>query len=197
MVDCNGDSFVEESEEAFDKDGLVVAAAGSLAGNFECFAHGSEVLEERGACIGGNLKAEANAEEDVFHEGSGKGGGVNKVNVNDDGECGEVAHGGKDVLGSAIAGDVAWLPDVDMDNGEWGGDWPGVDKFAATAEGGVGKDAVRASFEPGFDIGAEFVPEEAEADTVEGFVLAKMAAGGGRVECGEEVVTKRGWRNDK
>ena len=46
------------------------------------------------------------------------------------------------------------------------------------ADAGVGKDAVWASFEPGFHVGAEFVPVEAEADAVECFVGHEVSSGG-------------------
>ena len=82
--------------------------------------------QEGGSSIWGNKEAEANTEEDVLHKGSGKSGGVGGLEVHDDGESGEVAHGGKDVFAAIVAGDVAWLPDVNVDDGEGGGDWPRV-----------------------------------------------------------------------
>ena len=98
LVDGDGDGFVEEAEEAFDNDGFMIAFECRLAWYVEAFAHSFKIFAERGAGVRGNLKAKADAEEDVFHEGFGEGGGVEGVNIDDDGKGGEVAHSGEDVL---------------------------------------------------------------------------------------------------
>ena len=74
MVNGNLERLVEEPEEAFHRDGLVVAFEGRVIGEVEGFAHGFKILFERGARIWGNKEAEANAEEDVLHECSSQGG---------------------------------------------------------------------------------------------------------------------------
>ena len=114
----------------------------------------------------------------MLHEGSGKGGGIGGLEVNNDGEGSEVAHGGKDVFAATVAGNVAWLPDVNVDDGKRGGDWPRVNQFTVPADAGVGKDAIGAGFEPCFHVGAELVPVEAEADAVECFVGHEMSSRG-------------------
>ena len=98
LVDGNGDSFVEEAEEAFDNDRFMIAFECGLAWYVEAFAHSFKVFAERGASVRGNLEAKTDTEEDIFHERFGKGGGVEGVNINDNGEGGEVAHSGEDVL---------------------------------------------------------------------------------------------------
>ena len=80
--------------------------------------------QEGGSSIGGDEKAEADAKEDVLHEGSGESGGVGGLEVHNDGEGSEIAHGGKDVFAAAVAGDIAWLPNVNVDDGKGGGDGP-------------------------------------------------------------------------
>ena len=69
---------------------------------------------------------------------------------------------------------VGWnstgLPDVNVNDGKWGRDWPGVNQLTVAANAGVGKDAVRARFQPGFYVRAELVPVESESDAVERFV---------------------------
>eukprot|EP00977_Amphora_coffeiformis_P025155 scaffold18434_cov90-Amphora_coffeaeformis.AAC.1 len=76
------------------------------------------VAEEGGASVGGNEEAEANTEENLFHECGSECGGVEGDDFRDDGEPSEVAHGGKEVLGAVVCGDGAGLPDVDVDDGK-------------------------------------------------------------------------------
>ena len=133
------------------------------------------MAEEVGAGVGSDEKTEADSEEDVFHEGFGKRRGVGGLKLDEDGEAGEVAHGGEDVLRAVVSSDGARLPDVDVDDGEWGGDRPGVHEFAVATDAGVGQDAVGTGAEPGFDVGAELVPIEAQADAVERLVLLQVA----------------------
>ena len=86
------------------------------------------------------------------------------------GESGEVAHGGRDVLGAAISHDGTWLPNVDVNDGERRGDRPRVDELAVTADAGVGEDAIGTGAGPRFDVGTELVLVEAEADAVKSLV---------------------------
>lgn len=58
------------------------------------------------------------------------------------------------------------LPDVNVEDGKGGGDRPGVDEFTSTADTGVGEDAVRARFDPLFNVRTQLGPVEAEADAV-------------------------------
>ena len=76
LVDGNGNSFVEKSEEAFNDDGFVVATKGWVARELEGRAHLLEMEEEGGAGIRGDKEAKTNTEEDFFHEDFGNGGGV-------------------------------------------------------------------------------------------------------------------------
>ena len=138
LVDGNFQGFVEEAEQPFDGDGLMVAAKGWVIGEVECAAHGFEVFFEGGAGVRGNKEADADAEKDVLHEGSCKGGGVQGVNVHEDGKPCEVAHGCEVVGASKVGLHLAGLPDVDVDDGKGGGDGPRVDKLALVAGGGVG-----------------------------------------------------------
>ena len=160
LVDSDAKCFVEEAEESFDRDGLVVAFEGGFAGKAECFAHVDEVFLERGPSIGSDEEAESNFEEDVFHECGGQGCGIDRVKVCDDGKGGEVAHDAEDVFGAGVGSDIARLPYVDVQNREWGGDGPRVHEFAIAADGGIGENAVGARFQPCFNVGTELVPVE-------------------------------------
>ena len=53
-----------------------------------------------------------------------------------------------------------------MNDSEGGGCGPGVDKLAAMTDGGVGKNAVRALFDPFFNVMSHPVPIETESETV-------------------------------
>eukprot|EP00977_Amphora_coffeiformis_P004454 scaffold948_cov96-Amphora_coffeaeformis.AAC.1 len=196
---CNGDGdgLVEESEEPFDDDGFVVPSEGWLAGQVESSAHGFEVAKEGGAGVGGNKEAEANAKEDLFHECGSKGGRVEGDDFRDDGEPSEVAHGGQEVLGAVVCRDGAGLPDVDVDDGEWGRYRPGVDKFAVLAGGRVREDAVGARALPGRDVEAKPVPVEPKADVMEGLEIAEVAGGGRRVEDVEDSASEGCGRDDE
>eukprot|EP00977_Amphora_coffeiformis_P029690 scaffold42357_cov221-Amphora_coffeaeformis.AAC.1 len=178
LCDGDGDGFLEEPEEPFDDDGFMVPSEGWLAGQVEGCAHGFEVAKEGGAGVGGNEKAEANAEEDLFHECSSECGRVEGDDFCDDGEAGEVAHGGKEVLGAVVCRDGAGLPDVNVDDGKWGRYGPGVDEFTVLAGGGVQEDAVWTRALPGRDVKAESVPVEPKADAMEGLEVSEVAGGG-------------------
>ena len=188
-------SMKQESENFFFAQGE--AGGNALQIEWALRMFGEKVRTERGASIRSHKEAESDAKEDVFHKGGGECGGVGVVDVDDDGEGGEVAHGSEEVGGTTVGLDVARLPNVDVDDSKRGGDWPGVDEFAVFANGGVGEDAFGAGFDPFFDVGSEFVPVEPKSDAVEGFVLHEVAGGGGCVEGGEEAVAEGGWGDDK
>ena len=61
------------------------------------------------------------------HKGSGEGGRLEVVDLGNDGKCGEVAHCTEDVFGAIAGNGRAWLPDVNMNDGEQRGDGPGTD----------------------------------------------------------------------
>ena len=50
------------------------------------------------ARVGCNEEAKLDSEKDVFHEGRCEGDGVESVELGDNGEAGEVAHGAEDVF---------------------------------------------------------------------------------------------------
>ena len=83
----DSDGFVEETEEAFDRDGLVVVVEARFTWNVERLAHGCEVLFESGAGVGGDEEAKSDSEEDVLHEGGGETDGVDGGQLGDDGEA--------------------------------------------------------------------------------------------------------------
>ena len=56
-----------------------------------------------------------------------------------------------------------------MNDSEGRGNWPRVDEFATPVDSRVGVDAVRARFDPSFNVGPHFVPIESEADAMQGF----------------------------
>ena len=89
------------------------------------------------------------------------------------------------------------MPDVNVDDSKGGGDGPGVDKLTLVSGEGVGEDAVRAGFDPCFHICAQFVPVEAESDSVEGFVLHEVPSGGRGVEGAKESVAEAGGWDDE
>ena len=82
-------------------------------------------------------------------------------------------------MGATVGRNGAGLPDVNVDDGKWGGYGPRVDQFAVVPDGGVSSDAVGAGLYPPFDVVPHLVPEESETDPVEGFVLHEVAGGGG------------------
>ena len=130
----DGDGFVEETEETFDRDGLVVAAKAWLAGKLESRAHGGEMTAKGRTGVGGNEEAKTDAEEDVFHKNGSKSGRIEDINVGGDGESSEVAHSCEDVFGAGVGLDVTRLPDIDVEDGERGGHRPGVYEFAAMTD---------------------------------------------------------------
>jgi hypothetical protein len=155
------------------------------------------VAKEGGAGVRGNKEAEADAKEDLFHECGSECGRVEGDDFRDDGEPSEVAHGCKEVLGAVVCRDGAGLPDVDVDDGEWGRYRPGVDKFAVLAGGRVREDAVGTRALPGGDVEAEPVPVEPKADAMEGLEVAEVAGGGRRVEDVEDPASEGCGRDDE
>ena len=133
----------------------------------------------------------------MLHEGSCKGGGVKGVNVYQDGKPCQVAHGCEVVGASKVGLNLARLPNIDVDDGKWGGDRPRVDKLALVAGGGVGQVAVGAGFDPGFYIRPHFVPIEPESDSVECFVGHEVPCRRGGVEGAEQSVAQGGWGDDE
>ena len=71
-----------------------------------------------------------------------------------------------------------------------------MDELAVAAHAGVGKDAVWAGSEPAFDVGAQFVPVEPQADAVESFVSHEVSCGRGGVWDFEESAAKGAWGDD-
>ena len=74
----------------------------------------------------------------MLHKGFSQGDRVKGVDVDGDGESGEVAHGAKIVFGTVVGGNCARLPGIDMNDRKWGGYGPGVDEFTAFPNGRVG-----------------------------------------------------------
>ena len=75
---------------------------------------------ERGAGVRSNEEAEADFEQNVFHEEGGQGDGVEVGKFSNHGKTGEVAHGAEDVFFSAIRWYGSWLPNVGVDDSEGG-----------------------------------------------------------------------------
>ena len=133
----------------------------------------------------------------MLHENGCKGSGVECVKFCNDCKPGEVAHGAEDVLGSIVSWYRAGLPDIGVDDGERGRDWPGVDELAVVADGGVGGDAVRAGFNPGFDVGAHLMPEEVQSDAMECFVCHEVAGSWAGMEDFEQTAAEGLGGNDE
>ena len=192
-----GECFVEEAEESFDRDGLVVLTKAGFAGKFEGLAHGFEMAKKGGSGIRCDEEAEADTKENVFHKEGGEGDGVKGGELGDNGKTCEVAHGAKEVFGSVVGVDRARLPNVAVDNGEWGGHGPSVDEFAAAADGGVGGNAVGTASDPGFDVVAHAVPIKSKPNAVEGFEGHEMAGRRVRVEEFKNAAAEGGGGDDE
>ena len=74
----------------------------------------------------------------MLHKGFSQGNRVKGVDIDCDGEPGEVAHGAEVVFGAVVGWNSAGLPGIDVNDRKWGGYGPGVDEFAAFPNGGVG-----------------------------------------------------------
>ena len=71
LVGGNGNSFVEETEEAFHGDRLMVTPEAWLARKVEGGAHGREVVAKGGARVRNDEEAESNTKKNLFHEDGG------------------------------------------------------------------------------------------------------------------------------
>ncbi len=78
-----------------------------------------------------------------------------------------------------------------MKNAKGAAERPREDELAVAGDGAVGGDAVRALKNPGSDVLAAHMPEEAEADAVEGFMNTHVTGRRGGMVGGEDVATQR------
>jgi hypothetical protein len=198
VVTCDGDTAVQETEEAFDTHGFVVAAGSRVKFKLEQCTHRFEETAKSAAGVDDNCAGEADLQKELLHENMGEVGGGDVREAFDNNHTGKVAHGSEDVSGTVRKiGSVAWLPKVNVEDVERAADWPGKQELAVAADSAVGEDTVGALPDPSYDIGAELWPEETEADAMEGLILLCVRSGGRGVICRKDSVAERGRDNDK
>ena len=86
------DGFVEDTEEAFDGKGFVIAAGDAVMVDLQDVAHGDEVALEFAVVVDNNEAAETDFEENVAHEEVSQSSRIGCGNVVAKKEAGEVTH---------------------------------------------------------------------------------------------------------
>jgi len=188
----NGDGFVEDAEEAFDREGLVIAGSDGVKTDFENRTHVLEEAFEFAIVVDNDEAAEADAKENGLHEEIGERRGCGSGEVIANNKTSEVAHGGEEMGRGAhpavFLGDAAGFPEIDVKNVEGRADGPREMKFTVVTSGFEGGVALAASAAGRVDVGGHAGPEKALPDLVKGFVAAEVTASGARVINIEEQV---------
>jgi hypothetical protein len=179
IVAGNGDAAVENTKEALNAHGFVVAASSRMEFQFEQRTHGFEEAAKSTAGVDDNNTSETNFEEKLLHENVGEIGGGYVGDAFDDDHTSKVAHGSEDVSGTVRnAGRVAGLPKINMKDVKRAAHGPRVQEFAMATDSVVGKEAVGALLNPIEDVHAKLGPEEAKADAMQSLVFLCVSCSG-------------------
>ena len=198
IIASDSDTTVENAEEALNTHSFVVAASSRMEFQFEQFAHGFEKAAKSTTGVDNNHTGETDREEKLLHENVGEIGGGNVREALDYDHAGKVTHGGEDVSGAVRdIGGVTGLPKIDMKDVKRAADGPREQKLAVATDSVFSKDAVGALPNPIQDVGAEFWPEEAEADAMQSLVFFRVSSSWGGMVSGEDVTAKWKRNNDE
>jgi hypothetical protein len=125
IVACDRNAAVENTKEALDAHGFVVAASGRVEFQFKQGAHGFEEAAKSAAGVDNNGAGEANFEEELLHENVSEIGRGNVGDAFGYDHTGKIAHGGEDIRGAVgNVGGVAGFPKIDVKDVKGAADRP-------------------------------------------------------------------------